>query len=215
MTQALTVQQDTELARQHNDYMAVKQRLRAPAKALQIRNREALRLEMGRSQRTSPKPMIVKDPSNNKWVREWEKLKLAKAEREKKIEERRQARIQALVDKDMANAVPLNCLTTEQIQDICLSHGWSDGKTTVQPNQFTRAELLGDRRNKWIVLVRHAAMYFCTKQKHKSYPQLGRKFGGRDHTTLLHAETKMNKLVSELRLYMDDKLITPETELES
>ena len=48
-------------------------------------------------------------------------------------------------------------------------------------------EMLSVRRSVRIVDPRHAAMYFCQKLLNESLPAIGRQFGGRDHTTVLHA----------------------------
>ena len=49
------------------------------------------------------------------------------------------------------------------------------------------AELLGPRRARKFVRPRQVAMYICSKLLAVSLPQIGRRFGDRDHTTVLHA----------------------------
>lgn len=48
-------------------------------------------------------------------------------------------------------------------------------------------ELDSHCRHKNIVFARHEAMYQIARQTHLSYPRIGRMFGGKDHTTVLHA----------------------------
>lgn len=54
-------------------------------------------------------------------------------------------------------------------------------------------ELISKKRNKNIVFPRQIAMYLCRKFTDASYPQIGEQFGGRDHTTVIHANDKIEK----------------------
>ncbi len=54
-------------------------------------------------------------------------------------------------------------------------------------------ELLSKKRNKQLVYPRQIAMYLCRKYTDASYPEIGLKFGGRDHTTVMHATEKIEK----------------------
>jgi chromosomal replication initiator protein len=60
-------------------------------------------------------------------------------------------------------------------------------------------ELTGDRRSQSIVYPRQVAMYLCRELTDSSLPKIGKKFGGRDHTTVIHATTKIAKLIKEDR----------------
>lgn len=57
-------------------------------------------------------------------------------------------------------------------------------------------ELLSKKRNKELVYPRQIAMYLCRQLTDASYPQIGEQFGGRDHTTVLHANDKLEKKVA-------------------
>ena len=50
----------------------------------------------------------------------------------------------------------------------------------------TQADLIGQRRVREYIIPRHVAMYFCRHYTDRSYPEIGRAFGGRDHTTVIH-----------------------------
>jgi hypothetical protein len=64
----------------------------------------------------------------------------------------------------------------------------------------TLADIKGPRRANRIVLPRQIAMYEVHKQRPDlSYPQIGRLFGGRDHSTCLHAIRKMEKIYGKAR----------------
>ena len=55
----------------------------------------------------------------------------------------------------------------------------------------TRTDLLSARRTKTIVRPRQIAMYLAKTMTPRSLPEIGRRFGGRDHTTVLHAVRKI------------------------
>jgi hypothetical protein len=56
--------------------------------------------------------------------------------------------------------------------------------------------IISPLRGKKYSLPRHVAIYLCRKLTPKSFPQLGAKFGGRDHTTILYAVGKIERLVA-------------------
>jgi len=58
-------------------------------------------------------------------------------------------------------------------------------------------EMKGKRRDKHIVFPRQVAMYLIREQTESSLPVIGTAFGGRDHTTALHAIEKITELVRE------------------
>jgi chromosomal replication initiator protein len=60
-------------------------------------------------------------------------------------------------------------------------------------------ELTSDRRSQSIVYPRQVAMYLCRELTDSSLPKIGKKFGGRDHTTVIHATSKIAKLIKEDR----------------
>ena len=60
-------------------------------------------------------------------------------------------------------------------------------------------ELCGDRRSQNIVYPRQVAMYLSRELTDSSLPKIGREFGGRDHTTVIHATSKIQRLIREDR----------------
>src|SRR5690606_22194257 len=58
----------------------------------------------------------------------------------------------------------------------------------------SRTELLSARRTRTIVKPRQVAMYLAKSMTPRSLPEIGRRFGGRDHTTVLHAVRKIEDL---------------------
>ena len=61
----------------------------------------------------------------------------------------------------------------------------------------SRNDLLSNRRTRNIVRPRQIAMYLAKTMTPRSLPEIGRRFGGRDHTTVLHAVRKIESLTSE------------------
>jgi chromosomal replication initiator protein len=60
-------------------------------------------------------------------------------------------------------------------------------------------ELCGERRSQAIVYPRQVAMYLCRELTDSSLPKIGKRFGGRDHTTVIHATSKIAKRIQEDR----------------
>ena len=61
----------------------------------------------------------------------------------------------------------------------------------------SRADLLSARRHKSVVYPRQVGMFLAKTLTTRSLPEIGRRFGGRDHTTVLHAVRKIDRLVGE------------------
>lgn len=60
---------------------------------------------------------------------------------------------------------------------------------------LTQEELCGKSRKKEIVQPRQIAMYLLRKENNASFPTIGEYFGGRDHTTAMHACDKIEKML--------------------
>lgn len=73
---------------------------------------------------------------------------------------------------------------------------------------ISQAEITGQKRNKEIVLPRQVSIYIMRKELSLSYPKIGEIMGGRDHTTIMHGNLKMEKLMRE-----DEELITNLTKI--
>ena len=61
------------------------------------------------------------------------------------------------------------------------------------------AELTGEKRSQSIVYPRQVAMYLSRELTDSSLPKIGKEFGGRDHTTVIHATSKIARLIREDR----------------
>lgn len=58
-------------------------------------------------------------------------------------------------------------------------------------------DLKAKRRTQNIALPRQVAMYLCRKHTETSFPAIGDKFGGRDHSTVIHASKSIEKRIKE------------------
>ena len=79
-------------------------------------------------------------------------------------------------------------VSIERIQDVV-----SDRFSVSVP------ELCGDKRSQNIVYPRQVAMYLSRELTDSSLPKIGKAFGGRDHTTVIHATSKISRLMREDR----------------
>jgi chromosomal replication initiator protein len=71
-----------------------------------------------------------------------------------------------------------------------------------------RQDLLSNRRTHNVVMPRQIAMYLAKTLTPRSLPEIGRRFGGRDHTTVLHAVRKIEELVkTNTQLNQDIELL--------
>ncbi len=55
---------------------------------------------------------------------------------------------------------------------------------------------MSNRRTRVIVKPRQVAMYLSKTMTPRSFPEIGRRFGGRDHTTVLHAVRKIEEMIA-------------------
>ncbi len=67
-----------------------------------------------------------------------------------------------------------------------------------------QADLLSERRTRAVARPRQAAMWICKQLTTRSLPDIGRRFGGRDHTTVIHAVRRIDELrAADPRLAQD------------
>ena len=104
-------------------------------------------------------------------------------------------------------------ITVELTQD-CLSDilRASDRKVTVEEIQrkvsdhynIRLSDLLGPKRLRSFARPRQIAMYLCKQLTSRSLPEIGRRFGGRDHTTVMHGVRKIEDLRNQDSQMSDD-----------
>jgi chromosomal replication initiator protein len=64
---------------------------------------------------------------------------------------------------------------------------------------LTMEDLCGSSRSRALVNARQVAMYLCRELTEMSLPKIGQMFGGRDHTTVIHADRKIRAQMAERR----------------
>lgn len=87
----------------------------------------------------------------------------------------------AIVEED--DAPQPNNPSIKLIQQICCNHF-----------SISMTALLSPRRHVELVRARQVAIALCKEMTRRSMPEIGRRFGGRDHTTVIHAIRKVNYL---------------------
>jgi chromosomal replication initiator protein len=70
-------------------------------------------------------------------------------------------------------------------------------KTVASYYDMRVQDLTGKGRQRQVALARQVAMFLCRKHLGKSFPELGRAFGGRDHTTAIASVRKIEALLSK------------------
>lgn len=93
--------------------------------------------------------------------------------------------------KDVLGSVD-RVLTVEEIQ-----------KNVAEYYKIKLGDLTGKRRIKSLALPRQIAMYLCRKHIKSSFPEIAEKFGGKDHTTVLHAFNKIQNSLETDRVLKD------------
>ncbi|MCM2291589.1 chromosomal replication initiator protein DnaA [Allorhizobium sp. BGMRC 0089] len=92
------------------------------------------------------------------------------------------------VDELLAHLVGASDQKRVRIEDI--------QRIVARHYNVSRQELVSNRRTRVIVKPRQIAMYLSKTMTPRSFPEIGRRFGGRDHTTVLHAVRKIEELIS-------------------
>jgi len=65
-------------------------------------------------------------------------------------------------------------------------------------------DMRSKKRTRNVALPRQVAMYACKQQTSMSLPEIGESFGGRDHTTVLHAVRKIERMIRESSDFQDE-----------
>jgi chromosomal replication initiator protein len=87
-----------------------------------------------------------------------------------------------------------------------LSGNWSPPEKSVPVDTIKRKvaaffdlsldDLISQRRHRAVARPRQIAMYFCKRLTRRSFPDIGQRFGGRDHTTVMHAVKRIEELAA-------------------
>lgn len=103
------------------------------------------------------------------------------------------------ITESLANEVLRNiskgfspCLSIESVQQSVAEHF-----------NLKVSDLKSPRRHKNLAVPRQIAMYLCKKHVKASFPEIGNKFGGKDHTTVIHAVRRVNEYISNDQSFKD------------
>ena len=87
-----------------------------------------------------------------------------------------------------------------------LSGNWSPPEKSVPVDTIKRRvaaffdlsleDMISQRRHRAVARPRQIAMYFCKRLTRRSFPDIGQRFGGRDHTTVMHAVKRIEELAA-------------------
>ena len=102
----------------------------------------------------------------------------------------------APVDLALAEQVLKDLFPTEAGPEITAAQIMT---TTAAYFGVTVDDLCGTSRSRVLVTARQIAMYLCRELTDLSLPKIGQAFGGRDHTTVMHADRKIRQLIGERR----------------
>ncbi|MFB9955461.1 chromosomal replication initiator protein DnaA [Cellulomonas denverensis] len=101
-----------------------------------------------------------------------------------------------LVDMSLAEIVLKDLITDDDQADITATA--VIGQTAAYFG-LSIEDLCGSSRSRVLVTARQIAMYLCRELTDLSLPKIGQAFGGRDHTTVMHANRKIRELMAERR----------------
>ncbi|MDM7830155.1 chromosomal replication initiator protein DnaA [Cellulomonas edaphi] len=100
------------------------------------------------------------------------------------------------VDLSLAEIVLKDLITDEETAEITATQ--IIGQTAAYFG-LSIDDLCGSSRSRVLVTARQIAMYLCRELTDLSLPKIGQAFGGRDHTTVMHANRKIRELMAERR----------------
>jgi chromosomal replication initiator protein len=108
------------------------------------------------------------------------------------------------------NRIQMNVATAQELLGDLLSESATRQKTDEELLQdiasylgYSVDALRGKSRQRPLVMARQIAMYVMREQTELSYPSLARLFGGRDHTTVIHAVEKVQRMMAERKQVYD------------
>lgn len=103
------------------------------------------------------------------------------------------------VDKPYERAWCMAMLDYEPSQEVAFDHGRVEEiqRLVCEHYGISMAEIVSKRRLARLTFARHVAVYLCRQLTSKSYPELGRRFGGLDHSTQIHATKRVEKMLKD------------------
>jgi len=104
------------------------------------------------------------------------------------------------VDVPLAEIVLRDLIPDSQVPEISVSTIMA---VTAEYFAVSMDDLCGPGKTKALAQARQISMYLCRELTDMSLPRIGQTFGGRDHTTVMHADKKIRKEMAERRRVYD------------
>jgi len=100
------------------------------------------------------------------------------------------------ISKMLAQDALKNIIDSERPEGLTLER---IARTVATHYQMTVEELKSKNNSRAVAVPRQVAMYLCKRLTKSSFPEIGREFGGKHHTTVMHSVDKIDALQKEDR----------------
>jgi chromosomal replication initiator protein len=100
------------------------------------------------------------------------------------------------ISKMLAQDAIRNLVDHEQPEGLSMER---IAKAVASHYKLTMEELKSKNNSRQIAVPRQVAMYLCKRLTKHSFPEVGREFGGKHHTTVMHSVEKIDALIKEDR----------------
>lgn len=100
------------------------------------------------------------------------------------------------ISKMLAQDAMKNIIDSDQPEDLTMDR---IAKTVASHYKLTIDELKSKNNSRQIAVPRQVAMYLCKRLTKHSFPEIGREFGGKHHTTVIHSVEKIGTIIKDDR----------------
>ncbi|HEY0426317.1 MAG TPA: chromosomal replication initiator protein DnaA [Pyrinomonadaceae bacterium] len=100
------------------------------------------------------------------------------------------------ISKMLAQDAMKNIIDSEQPENLTIER---IARTVASHYKLTIEEIKSKNNSRQIAVPRQVAMYLCKRLTKHSFPEIGREFGGKHHTTVMHSVEKINEVIKEDR----------------
>ena len=102
------------------------------------------------------------------------------------------------ISKMLAQDALKNVIDSERPEGLTMER---IAKTVASHYKLTLEEIKSKNNSRAVAVPRQVAMYLCKRLTKHSYPEIGREFGGKHHTTVMHSFEKIDGLIKEDRVF--------------
>ena len=102
------------------------------------------------------------------------------------------------ISKMLAQDALKNVIDSERPEGLTMER---IAKTVASHYKLTLEEIKSKNNSRAVAVPRQVAMYLCKRLTKHSYPEIGREFGGKHHTTVMHSFEKVDRLIKEDRVF--------------